>query len=149
MPLQALHSRFYTCGSATGTKTWRSLSQIELRCESVNSWIIQATSLRSIGRRRHPPFRRRPVHQSGRANQERKISMDRHVNGNAQLKFELVEGSELTLVSGGIWDYSNRLGPFLGQMLEDHQDRNYGDPFGVKTIDEAANQALEGWVSIP
>jgi hypothetical protein len=75
--------------------------------------------------------------------------MDRHVTENAQLNFEMVEMSELTWVSGGIWDYSNRLGPFLGQMLEDRQDRNYGDPFGVKTIDEAAHQALEGWVSIP
>ncbi|MCB1913894.1 MAG: hypothetical protein KDG53_18690 [Rhodocyclaceae bacterium] len=51
-------------------------------------------------------------------------------------------------VGGGVWDYSNRLG-LLGQMLEDAQDRNYGDPFGPKTIDEAAHQALEGWVSIP
>ena len=75
--------------------------------------------------------------------------MDRQVKHAAQLTLEKVEMSELTLVSGGIWDYSNRLGPFLGQMLEDRQDRNYGDPFGVKTIDEAANQALEGWVSIP
>ena len=75
--------------------------------------------------------------------------MDRQVNGGAQLKFETVGMSELTHVSGGIWDYSNRLGPYLGQMLEDRQDRNYGDPFGVKTIDEAAAQALQGWVSIP
>lgn len=52
------------------------------------------------------------------------------------------------MVSGGIWDYSNRLG-MLGQMLEDRQDRNYGDPFNPKTIDAAAHQALEGWVSIP
>ena len=51
-------------------------------------------------------------------------------------------------VSGVIWDYSNRLG-ILGQMLEDAQDRNYGDPFGPKTLDEAAHQALEGWISVP
>jgi hypothetical protein len=75
--------------------------------------------------------------------------MDRQVNANAQKTWETVGTSESNLVSGGIWDYSNRLGPFLGQMLEDRQDRNYGDPFGVKTIDEAAHQALEGWVSIP
>lgn len=75
--------------------------------------------------------------------------MDRQVKHAAQLTLETVGMSELTRVSGGIWDYSNRLGPFLGQMLEDRQDRNYGDPFGVKTIDEAAHQALEGWVSIP
>jgi hypothetical protein len=75
--------------------------------------------------------------------------MDRQVKHAAQLTLETVGMPELTLVSGGIWDYSNRLGPFLGQMLEDRQDRNYGDPFGVKTIDEAAHQALEGWVSIP
>ncbi|HJS09516.1 MAG TPA: hypothetical protein VJ809_17735 [Pirellulales bacterium] len=75
--------------------------------------------------------------------------MDRQVNRHAQKTLETVEMSELMLVSGGIWDYSNRLGPFLGQMLEDRQDRNYGDPFGPKTLDEAAHQALEGWVSIP
>lgn len=54
----------------------------------------------------------------------------------------------LHAVSGGIWDYSNRLG-MLGQMLEDRQDRNYGNPFGPKTLDEAAHQALEGWISVP
>ncbi|MCP5239889.1 MAG: hypothetical protein H6950_03320 [Zoogloeaceae bacterium] len=59
-----------------------------------------------------------------------------------------LDSRALHAVSGGIWDYSNRLG-MLGQMLEDAQDRNYGDPFGPKTIDEAAHQALEGWVSIP
>ena len=75
--------------------------------------------------------------------------MDRQVKEDAQLMLETVAMSELTLVSGGIWDYSNRLGPYLGQMLEDRQDRNYGDPFGVKTLDEAAHMALEGWVSIP
>jgi hypothetical protein len=75
--------------------------------------------------------------------------MDRQVNRHTPQTLETVEMSELTLVSGGIWDYSNRLGPYLGQMLEDRQDRNYGDPFGPKTLDEAAHQALEGWVSIP
>jgi hypothetical protein len=74
--------------------------------------------------------------------------MDKQVKQDAQLKLKTVEMSELTLVNGGIWDYSNRLG-MLGQMLEDRQDRNYGDPFGPKTLDEAAHQALEGWVSIP
>ena len=63
---------------------------------------------------------------------------------------EMVElnAVEVQMVGGGIWDYSNRLG-MLGQVLEDRQDRNYGDPFNPKTIDEAAHQALEGWVSIP
>jgi len=75
--------------------------------------------------------------------------MDRQVQQGTQLTWETVEVSELTLVSGGIWDYSNRLGPYLGQMLEDRQDRNYGNPFGPKTLDEAAHQVLEGWVSVP
>ncbi len=56
--------------------------------------------------------------------------------------------SSMAEIRGGVWDYSNRLG-MLGQMLEDDQDRNYGDPFGPKTLDEAAHQSLEGWVSIP
>jgi hypothetical protein len=55
---------------------------------------------------------------------------------------------QMDRVRGGIWDYSNRLG-ILGQQLEDIQDRNYGDPFGPKTLDQAAHQALEGWVSVP
>jgi hypothetical protein len=59
-----------------------------------------------------------------------------------------LDSEVLAGVCGGIWDYSNRLGE-LGQMLEDRQDRNYGDPFNPKTLDEAAHQALEGWVSIP
>ena len=59
-----------------------------------------------------------------------------------------LSAEQMDNVRGGIWDYSNRLG-ILGQMLEDAQDRNYGDPFGPKTLDEAAHQALEGWVSIP
>ena len=58
-----------------------------------------------------------------------------------------VETSDLTHVEGGIWDYSNRLG-MLGQMLEDRQDRKYGVSFDPKTIDAAAGQALQGWVSI-
>jgi hypothetical protein len=65
-----------------------------------------------------------------------------------QVKLEAVETSELSLVSGGIWDYSNRLG-MLGQMLEDIQDRRYGNVLNPKTLDEAAAQALQGWVSIP
>ena len=75
--------------------------------------------------------------------------MDRQVNEGAQLTFETVGMSELTLVSGGIWDYSNRLGPYLGQMLEDRQDAKYGNVLGVTTIDGAAHRALEGWVSVP
>ncbi|NMF99744.1 hypothetical protein GPA27_20405 [Aromatoleum toluolicum] len=61
---------------------------------------------------------------------------------------ETLDVKAMSAVRGGIWDYSNRLG-MLGQMLEDRQDRNYGDPFGPKTLDEAAHQALEGWVSVP
>jgi hypothetical protein len=75
--------------------------------------------------------------------------MDRQVNRDSQSNLQAVEMSEMALISGGIWDYSNRLGPYLGQMLEDRQDRKYGDVFGPKTLDEAAHQALEGWVSIP
>ena len=60
----------------------------------------------------------------------------------------VLDDTALRMVSGGVWDYSNRLG-MLGQMLEDRQDRNYGDPFNPQTIDAAAHQALEGWVSIP
>lgn len=67
---------------------------------------------------------------------------------NAQPKLEAVDLSELSLISGGIWDYSNRLG-MLGQMLEDRQDAKYGNVFGPTTLDAAAHQALEGWVSIP
>jgi hypothetical protein len=59
-----------------------------------------------------------------------------------------LDDAALLQVSGGIWDYSNRLG-LLGQMLEDIQDRNYGDPFHPSTLDAAAHQALEGWVSLP
>ena len=66
-----------------------------------------------------------------------------------QLKLEAVEMSELTLVSGGIWDYSNRLGSFVGQPLEDRQDAKYGNVLGVTTLDGAAQRSLEGWVSVP
>jgi hypothetical protein len=66
---------------------------------------------------------------------------------NGSSAFQL-SAEQMDNVHGGIWDYSNRLG-LLGQMLEDIQDRNYGDPFGPKTLDEAAHQALEGWVSVP
>ena len=59
-----------------------------------------------------------------------------------------LDNDPLQMVSGGIWDYSNRLG-MLGQMPEDRQDRSYGDPFNPKDLDAAAHQALEGWVSIP
>jgi hypothetical protein len=74
--------------------------------------------------------------------------MNLQMKQNARLTLEAVEASELASVSGGIWDYSNRLG-MLGEMLEANQDRHYGNPFGTKTLDEAAHQALEGWVSIP
>lgn len=59
-----------------------------------------------------------------------------------------LDNDAMQMVSGGIWDYSNRLG-LLGQMLEDIQDRKYGDPFNPKNLDAAAHQALEGWISIP
>lgn len=72
----------------------------------------------------------------------------KQVKQNAQLMLEAVETSELLLISGGIWDYSNRLG-LLGQMLEDAQDAKYGNVLGVTTLDGAYNRALEGWVSIP
>jgi hypothetical protein len=74
-------------------------------------------------------------------------SADTQEQANRSLAYEL-SAEQMDNVRGGIWDYSNRLG-ILGQMLEDAQDRNYGDPFGPKTLDEAAHQALEGWVSIP
>jgi hypothetical protein len=63
-------------------------------------------------------------------------------------KFETVETSELTGITGGIWRYTSRLGA-AGAQIEAAQDGKYGDPFGTKTLDEAAHQALEGWVSIP
>jgi hypothetical protein len=66
---------------------------------------------------------------------------------DAKLNFEAVEESELTQVSGGIWRYTSRLGA-AGAQLEARQDSKYGDPFGPKTLDEAAHMALEGWVSI-
>jgi hypothetical protein len=67
---------------------------------------------------------------------------------NKQLKLETVEMSELLLVSGGIWDYSNRMG-YLGSILEAQQDAKYGNVLGTTTIDGAAHRALEGWVSVP
>jgi hypothetical protein len=75
--------------------------------------------------------------------------VEKQVKKNASLKLEAVETPELLLISGGIWDYSNRLGPYLGQMLEDAQDGKYGNVLGVTTLDGAAHRALEGWVSIP
>ena len=71
--------------------------------------------------------------------------MDKPVKQSAPLKLERVEASELPLISGGVWDYSNRLG-MLGQMLESRQDAKYGDLFGPTTFDKAAHRALEGWV---
>ena len=70
------------------------------------------------------------------------------MNCNTALKPRELDLHAARQVGGGIWDYSNRLG-LLGQMLEDMQDRHYGDPFGPKTLDEAAHQALEGWISVP
>ena len=64
-----------------------------------------------------------------------------------QLKLETVESSELLLVSGGIWDYSNRMG-YLGAILEAKQDAKYGNVLNPSTLDAAAAQALDGWVSI-
>ena len=66
---------------------------------------------------------------------------------NTQSKLEAVETSEMLVISGGIWDYSNRMG-YLGAILEARQDRPYGDVFNPKNLDEAAAQALQGWVSI-
>ncbi len=66
----------------------------------------------------------------------------------ASSTLEAVEAAELTQVSGGIWDYSNRMG-YLGQILEDQKNRPYGDVFGAKNLDQAAAKALQGWVSIP
>jgi hypothetical protein len=64
-----------------------------------------------------------------------------------QTKCEAVASSELFAVSGGIWDYSNRMG-YLGAILEARQDRPYGNVFGPKTIDEAADQMNHGWVTV-
>ena len=71
---------------------------------------------------------------------------------SAQSTFEQVAMSEMLEVSGGIWDYSNRLGPHLGQHLEDQKnDRyGYGDLLSTpKNLDDAAGRALQGWVSVP
>ena len=73
--------------------------------------------------------------------------MDTQAKQDGQLTLQTVGMSELTAVDGGIWDYSNRLG-MLGQMLEDRQDAKYGIS-SPKTLDAAAKQALQGWVSIP
>jgi len=64
------------------------------------------------------------------------------------LKSEALEMSELDLVSGGIWKYSSRLGA-AGEQLEQRQVEKYGVVFNPGTIDGAAHQALEGWVTIP
>jgi hypothetical protein len=55
---------------------------------------------------------------------------------------------ELAQVTGGIWDYSNRLG-LLGSILEAQKNAKYGDLLTSKTLDGAAKQALQGWVSVP
>ena len=36
-----------------------------------------------------------------------------------------------------------------GAQMEARQEEKYGNPFGPKSLDEAAHQALENWVSIP
>ncbi len=69
-----------------------------------------------------------------------------------QVGLEEVGLAEMQQVSGGIWDYSNRLGPYLGQHLEDQKDTRYGwgDLLKApKNLDEAAGRALQGWVSVP
>ncbi len=71
---------------------------------------------------------------------------------SVQSKFEAVETSELLDISGGIWDYSNRLGEHLGQHLEDQKNSRYGwgDLLSPpKNLDEAAGRVLQGWVSVP
>lgn len=73
--------------------------------------------------------------------------MERHVMQKFQGKLEAVDASQLSSIDGGIWDYSNRMG-MLGQILEDRQDRPYGNVLHPKTLDAAAKQALDGWVSI-
>ena len=75
--------------------------------------------------------------------------MKRQVKQDVHSKLETVDVSEMTQVSGGIWDYVNRLGPFLGQQLADKQDGKYGVTMHPGTLDAAAHQALEGWVSVP
>ena len=67
---------------------------------------------------------------------------------NTHSKSEALEMSELDLVSGGIWRYSSRLGA-AGEQLEERQDAKYGNVLHPGTLDEAAHQALEGWVTIP
>jgi hypothetical protein len=67
---------------------------------------------------------------------------------NTHLKSEALEMSELDLVSGGIWKYSSRLGA-AGEQLEQRQIDKYGVVFNPGTLDAAAHQALEGWVTIP
>jgi hypothetical protein len=74
--------------------------------------------------------------------------MDKQVQQNAASKLETVEMSELLVISGGIWDYSNRLG-ILGEMLEADQNAKYDDLINPKTLDGAASLALKGWVSLP
>ncbi len=70
---------------------------------------------------------------------------------SAHGKLEALEMSEMLKISGGIWDYSNRLGA-PGQQLEDLRDlsNGWGDLLGTpKNLDDAASRALNGWVSVP
>jgi len=55
---------------------------------------------------------------------------------------------ELASIAGGIWKYSSRLGA-AGEQLEERQDAKYGVVCNPGTIDAAAHQAREGWVTIP
>ena len=116
------------------------LQQMELRCAV---WLEDPGSRPEITwPLLSQPFPAPAVPPPRRANHERKTSMDK------QVKLETVEMSELTLVSGGIWDYSNRLG-ILGEMLEADQNAKYDDLINPKTLDAAASLALKGWVSLP
>jgi hypothetical protein len=103
--------------------------------------IDQAASLRSHGRCRRSPPGAGPINQIGQ-------SMKGNTVMNTHLKSEALEMSELDLVSGGIWKYSSRLGA-AGEQLEQRQIDKYGVVFNPGTLDAAAHQALEGWVTIP
>ena len=67
---------------------------------------------------------------------------------NDVTKVRELSDAELASIAGGIWKYSSRLGA-AGEQLEERQDAKYGVVFNPGTIDAAAHQALEGWVTIP
>lgn len=58
-----------------------------------------------------------------------------------------LDADAIQAVSGGIWDYSNRLG-YLGEHLEELKNLGRPDYFNPKNLDEAANQVNLGWVSL-